>query len=244
MNIIKPLSLFAITALFLTGCAPSSNVIIDESEGSNISLNDGDAEITVEFPDFSNAGEEGEHSAEALEAFWDIADDSKSKLLEEGGAELFSMFEEPFFTIYDPKNPVGENWIAYIYMKDATGSFEYDLFEMSAYNAGLELYTRDSIENRPISGVAVSLNPDGTYTVSVPSEGYSLRYAVEGGLIVGRAVYEGDTFMGYSQISYGLDTELKTYIKDLYELAVAAGETFVIPEDKKIVEPPAGETTN
>jgi hypothetical protein len=243
MNILKPLSILAISAIFLTGCS-SSNTTIDESEGSNISVGEGDGEITVNFPDFSSAGEEGEHSAEALEAFWDIADESKFTLIEQGGIESFPMFEEPFFTIYDPKNPVGENWIAYIYMADNTGSFEYDLFEMSAYNAGLELYTRASIDDRPVSGVAVSLNPDGTYTVSVPSEGYSIRYQVENGLIVGRAVYEEDTFMGYSEISYGLDPEAVTYVKDLYDLAIAAGETFVIPEDKKIVEEPASEPTN
>lgn len=240
MNIIKPLSILALSTILLAGCS-FSNLTTDESGGTNISLGEGDAEITIELPDFSSAGEEGEHSAEALEAFWDIADESKSKLIEEGGIESFSMFNEPFFTIYDPKNPIGENWIAYIYMTDNTGAFEYDLFEMSAYNAGLELYTRASIDDRPVSGVAVSLNPDGTYTVSVPSEGYSLRYAVEDGLIVGRAVYEEDTFMGYSLISYGIDSDAKAYIQDLYELAIAAGETFIIPEDKKIVETPANE---
>lgn len=239
MNILKPLSIALASLILLTGCAGASTPDTSASNDTDeINLQEGDGSIVVEFPDFASAGEEGEPSAEAWTAFAEIADNSKFKLLEDGGYEYFGMYEEPYLMIYDPAFPAGVNWTVYYFENDGTVNIEYDVFEMSAYNSGLELYLYGDISERPISGAAVSLNPDGTYTVKVPEQGYSIRYFVEDGYITGRGVWDEDseTFLGYSFIQYGIDEEYKTLVADAYKLAVESGETFVVSAEDQTVE--------
>jgi hypothetical protein len=238
MKILKPVSLLALSILLLTGCAPSNNggIITPDSEGNlSIDLGEGDGEIVLEFPDFSSAGEEGEHSEEVWLEFAKIADESKFMLMENGGVEYFPTLSEPYAMIYDPENKAGDFWIAYYYPDAGISSFDYDLFEMTAYNAGLELYLYNSVGERPLTGSKVLKNPDGSYTVVVEDQDIKIRYLVIDNLIAGVAFFEGDTFMGYSEITYGLDADTKVLMSDIYDLAIKNGETFEIPEDKRII---------
>ena len=226
-------TLIAVSLLVLAGCTSTNS-----DPNSEVSLDDGDGSIVVEFPDFASAGEEGEVSSEAWIEFAGIADESKFRLLEEGGTEYFGMYNEPYYMVYDPAFPEGKNWTVYYYENDGTVDIRYDVFEMGAYNAGLELYLYGDVADRPISGAGVSLNPDGTYTVSVKEQGYSLRYVVEDGLIVGRAVWDetSETFLGYSNISYGITDSDRELVNTAYKFAVEAGADFSIPEDSQVVE--------
>lgn len=236
MNLIKPAALTVILSLFLMGCSPSESPAPVDSEGvATIDLGEGDGEITLELPDFSSAGEEGEHSEEAWEKFAGIADDSKFALLQQGGVEYFPMFNEPYAMIYYPGSKAGTYWIAYYYPDTGAWDFQYDVFEMSPYNAGLELYLYNSVGERPLSGSKVLENPDGTYSVVVEEQNIKLRYAVVDGLIAGTAVFAEDTFMGYSEVTYGLDDQTRKLMLELYDIAVESGETFEIPEDKKVI---------
>ena len=239
-NIILLPALLSIS-LVLTGCtngttdyagvdAPSTSA--PSSESNNLDLGEGDREITIDLPDFADAGEEAEPTAEAWKEFAAIADNSKFKLLKEGGYEHFGMYDESYFMIYDPKFPAGEYWTTYYFEKDQTVQVAYNIFEMAAFNAGIELFIYGPQEKRALSGSTVSKNPDGTYTVKTPdSEGYSLRYNVKDGLIIGRAVWEqdGKTFMGYTSIKYGLSENDKATAQRAYALAVDAGEKLVAP---------------
>jgi hypothetical protein len=238
MNTLKPITLLALSALLLAGCSSSNSgeVVNPDSEGNiSIDLGEGDKEVVLEFPDFSSAGEEGEHSEEVWLEFAKIADDSKFILMENGGVEYFSTLAEPYAMIYDPESKAGDFWIAYYYPDTGISSFGYDLFEMTAYNAGLELYLYNSVGERPLTGSKVLKNPDGSYTVVVEDQDIKIRYLVIENLIAGVALFEGDTFMGYSEITYGLDTDTKALMSGIYDLAIENGETFEIPEDKRII---------
>lgn len=238
MNVLKPISLFAVSILLLSGCAASSNgeIVKPDSEGNlSIDVGQGDAEVTIEFPDFSSAGEEGVHSEETWLEFAKIADESKYMLMEKGGTEYFSNLSEPYAMIYDPENKAGDFWIAYYYPNTGDAEFAYDLFEMTAYNAGLELYLYNSVGERPLTGSQVLKNPDGSYTVVVEDKDMKIRYLVVDGLIAGVAIFEEDTFMGYSEMTYGLDATTKDLADNIYNLAVENGETFEIPAGQEII---------
>lgn len=240
MRIIKPILLVLASVILLSACssAPSQDDDTSDNSPEQINLQEGDGSIIIDFPDFASAGETGAPSTEAWEDFAEIADNSKFRLLKDGGYEYFGMYNDPYVMIYDPEFPEGEYWTVYYFENEGTVNIEYDVFEMSPYNSGLELYLYGDIADRVISGAAVSLNPDGTYTVSVPEQGYSIRYFVEDGYITGRGVWDesSETFLGYTFIKYGLDEEYKTLVSDAYELAVKAGELFTISEESKLVE--------
>jgi hypothetical protein len=238
MNALKPISLLAISILLLAGCSASNSgeVLAPDSDGNvSLDLGEGDGEVTLEFPDFSSPGEEGVHSEETWLEFAKIADDSKFELMTNGGVEYFPMLSNPYAMIYDPASKAGEFWIAYYYPDSGEASFAYDLFEMTSYNAGLELYLYNSIGERPLTGSQVLKNPDGSYTVVVEDKDLKIRYFVIGNLIAGVAVFEEDTFMGYSEITYGLDVDTKELMENIYAFAVENGESFTIPEDKQIM---------
>jgi hypothetical protein len=235
------LTLSLIPLFILAGCSqPSVQPSIEEESSSEegIIAGDGDGGLTIEFPDFTSAGEDGEITSAAWDAFAEIADNSKFKLLEEGGYEYFGMYDEPYIMLYDPKFPAGDRWVVYFDENSGNVSVGYDVFEMAPYNAGVELYLYGDIADRPISGAGVSLNPDGSYSVAVKDQGYYFRYLVEDGLISGRGVWDESsaTFLGYSSIEYGLSSELKTLVADAYKFAVDAGEDFAIPAGSQIIE--------
>lgn len=227
MKILKPVGALFLTLLLLTGCSSANSIDLANTDG-------GDFQVTIELPNFALAGEEGEHSEENWEEFAEIADLSRLKLMESGGTEYYSMLSSPYAMIYDPNNKAGDYWVAYYYPEEETGAFQYDLFEMTAYNAVLELYLYDSVDQRPLSGSQALKNPDGSYTVVVESKELKIRYMVKDGLISGAAVFAEGTFLGYTEITYGIDDELRQSVSELYELALASGETFIVPEDKKI----------
>lgn len=243
MKLLKLVTLPIIAALVLTGCSPSESTgayenLPGDSATEKLNLNEGDGSMVVEFPDFNSAGEEGEPTAAAWDAFAEIADNSKFKFLEEGGYEYFGMYDEPYIMFYDPNFPEGKYWVVYFDENSGNVSVGYDVFEMAPYNAGLELYLYGDVSERPISGAGVSRNPDGTYSVNVAEEDYYLRYIVKDGLISGRSVWDGDsgTFLGYTSVEYGLSQESKSLVEEAYRIAVEAGEEFEIPEESKIME--------
>jgi hypothetical protein len=241
----------AATTIALSGCSnepgydsievpsPSATASPSESAGGSdtVDIGQGGGSITIDLPDFNDAGEEGTPSIEAWKEFATIADNSKFRILNEGGYEYFGMYDESYFMLYDPKFPGGENWVVYYLESDQTVQIGYDVFEMAAYNAGIELFIYGSTEDRALSGSEVSKNPDGSYTVSVKELGYKLRYNVEDGYIIGRAVWDesSDTFMGYTNISYGLSENDKATVARAYALAIEAGEEFKAPAEDKFL---------
>ena len=228
-------------SLVLTGCATTATdyagvdtpaTSAPSSESNTVDVGEGDREVTIDLPDFSDAGEEAEPTIEAWNEFAKIVDDSKAKLLSEGGYEYFGMYDDPFFIIYDPEFPAGEYWAVYYYENDQTVQIGYDVFEMASFNAGIELFAFGSKEQRALTGVDVSKNPDGSFSVKIPDTDYSLRYMVKDGLISGRAVWDqdGKTFMGYTTAGYGVSEGDKAAVSRAYSLAKEAGEKFAAPE--------------
>lgn len=233
----------------LTGCSPQINYSdgiespaqtpteTSPGDSNTIDLGEGDRSVTIDLPDFTDPGEEGEPSSESWKEFAKIADDSKFRLLSEGGSEYFGMYDESYFMLYDPEFPAGKNWVVYYLESDETVQIGYDVFEMAAFNSGMELFIYGNKEDRALSGSEVSKNPDGSYTVRVPELEYSLRYNVENGYIIGRAVWDGtsDIFMGYSNITYGLSENDKATVRRAYELAQLEGESFEKPAEDKFL---------
>lgn len=254
---IKRISLFLFLPIFamsLSGCAshePSyteqnspveisqptteSSSGISEEQASENSPETG--EVNPSLPASDSTGEQAEPSLAAWKEFATIADNSKFRILEEGGYEYFGMYDDSYFMLYDPEFPGGENWVVYYLESDQTVQIGYDIFEMSAFNAGIELFIYGSTEDRALSSSEVSKNPDGTYTISVKELEYKLRYDVKDGYIIGRGVWneESNTFMGYTNISYGLSENDKATVAQAYALAVESGEEFETPDEDKFL---------
>jgi hypothetical protein len=246
------ISLIAISTLFLSACSNSpgdytqvetptqvsspSSPTPDESE--DIDMGEGTESVTLDLPDFSTAGEEGESSAEAWLEFATVSDNSKNKLLAEGGYEYFGMYNEPYYMLYDSEFLGGKYWTVYYLEKTGSVQIGYDIFEMAAYNSGIELYVYGSVQKFPETGTSVAKNPDGSYSVKNQDSEFTLRYAVEDGLIKGRAVWDesSNTFLGYTSVGYGLSADDQKAVDKAFELAAAAGETFLVDKSDDFLE--------